>query len=372
MTPRRLIVTLAVSATVLAAAACSTSTEPAGTGSNRDAGTEADTEAGTDQAAPSADQAGGDVGVIAEGLDAPWSIAFHGRTPLVSERDSARILELDPDGNARELGSIDGAEPNGEGGLLGIAVHEDHLYAYFTAGDENRIERYPLTGEPGALGLGDPQTILDGIPAAGFHNGGRIAFGPDGLLYATTGDAGRRSDAQDLDSLAGKILRLNPEGAVPEGNPFEGSPVYSLGHRNPQGIAWDAEGTMYSSEFGQDTWDELNVIDAGDNYGWPEVEGIANDDDFVDPVQQWEPTEASPSGMAITEETIHIANLRGERLRDVPLDALDESDERLGEDFGRLRDVTVAPDGSLWVLTNNTDGRGDPGRDDDRILRIDP
>ncbi|WP_309130562.1 PQQ-dependent sugar dehydrogenase [Brevibacterium sp.] len=310
------------------------------------------------------------VEVIASDLEAPWSIAFHEGTPLISERDSARILELDETGAAREIGRVDGVVPNGEGGLLGIAVHEGFAYTYFTADDENRIERFPLTGEPGSLALGDSEPVFAGIPAAGFHNGGRIAFGPDGMLYATTGDAGARSDAQELESLAGKILRLTPEGEAPTDNPFAGSPVYSYGHRNPQGIAWDSDGTMYASEFGQDTWDELNLIEAGNNYGWPEVEGIAQDESFVDPVQQWEPAEASPSGIAITDQTIHVANLRGQRLRDIPLAELGESSERLDGEYGRLRDVVVAPDGSLWVLTNNTDGRGNPGPNDDRVLRV--
>jgi glucose/arabinose dehydrogenase len=212
--------------------------------------------------------------------------------------------------------------------------------------------------------------VIDGIPAAGNHNGGRIAFGPDGMLYVTAGDAGDRDSAQDVDALSGKILRLTPEGEVPDDNPFEGSPVYSFGHRNPQGIAWDADGTMYASEFGQDTWDELNVIEPGGNYGWPIVEGIADDEDFIDPVRQWQPSAASPSGIAVVDDDIVIANLRGERLRIVPLDELASASDWFTEEFGRLRDAVVAPDGSLWILTNNTDGRGDPSDGDDRILRL--
>ena len=310
--------------------------------------------------------------VIAQNLDVPWSVAFYGGIPLVSERDSARILELDESGDAREVGVIDGVQPFGEGGLLGIAVHDDDLYAYFTADDENRIERYALNGEAGDLSLGDPETVLDSIPAAGNHNGGRIAFGPDGMLYATAGDAGDRPAAQDLDSLAGKILRMTPDGAVPADNPFADSYVYSYGHRNPQGIDWDADGEMYASEFGQNSWDELNVIEPGGNYGWPEAEGIAGDDRYVDPVQQWAPADASPSGMAVTEGRILIANLRGERLREIPLDDLAASTEHWTGEYGRLRDVVVAPDGSLWVLTNNTDGRGVASVGDDRILRFRP
>jgi glucose/arabinose dehydrogenase len=212
--------------------------------------------------------------------------------------------------------------------------------------------------------------VIDGIPAAGNHNGGRIAFGPDGMLYVTTGDAGDRNSAQDVDALSGKILRLTPEGDVPEDNPFAGSPVYSYGHRNPQGIAWDADGRMYASEFGQDTWDELNVIEAGGNYGWPDVEGIADDADYIDPVQQWRPDAASPSGIAVTGSDIVIANLRGERLRTVPLDDLTSSTEQFVGEFGRIRDIVIGAGGTFWFLTNNTDGRGAPRDGDDRILRL--
>lgn len=313
----------------------------------------------------------GSVSDVVVGLEAPWSIAFHGDTALVSARDSGKILEI-VGGKTREVGSVEGSTASGEGGLLGIAVFAGFLYAYFTAGNENRIQRFELTGKAGSLGLGAPQTILEDLPAANVHNGGRIAFGPDKLLYVTVGDAGDSPKAQDRESLAGKILRLTPEGTVPADNPFKGSPVYSLGHRNPQGLAWAKNGSMYASEFGQNTWDELNLIKAGANYGWPEVEGIAKDDRYMDPVQQWAPGEASPSGMTIADDSIWIANLRGERLRRVPLDQSSSLSEHLVGTHGRLRDVVVAPDGALWVLTNNTDGRGQPGAGDDRILRFTP
>lgn len=319
---------------------------------------------------PSSVEVTGEAEVIAEGLAVPWSIAFLGDAALISERDTARIVELSADGTAREVGIIDGVAPRGEGGLLGIAVHEGDLYAYFTSASDNRIERYELTGEPGQLRLGSSESVLTGLESAGNHNGGRIAFGPDGMLYVTVGDAGQPSRAQDLDSLSGKILRLTPDGDVPDDNPFEGSPVFSYGHRNPQGIAWDEEGTLYASEFGQDTWDELNVIEAGGNYGWPEVEGIAGGEGFVDPVQQWHPDEASPSGIAVADGAIFIANLRGERLREVPRDDLAAAADHYAGKFGRLRDVVVAPDGALWVLTNNGDGRGSPRDGDDRVLRV--
>jgi glucose/arabinose dehydrogenase len=308
--------------------------------------------------------------VVATGLEAPWSIAFFDGTALVSERDAARVVELSGSGEVREVATIDGAADGGEGGLLGIAVHDGHLYAYLTAEGENRIERFALTGAAGSLALGEPQEVLGGIPAAKYHNGGRIAFGPDGMLYATAGDAGERERAQDPESLAGKILRVAPDGAVPDDNPFPGSPVYTLGHRNPQGIAWAEDGAMYAAEFGQDTWDELNVVEAGRNHGWPEVEGVAGAGDFVDPVRQWNPDEASPSGMAIAGGAAYIACLKGERLWEVPLDDPEAAVAHHTGEFGRLRDVVAAPDGSLWILTNNTDGRGDPGPDDDRVLRV--
>lgn len=311
-----------------------------------------------------------EVSTLATGLEAPWSLALVDGTALASERDSGRILELDGDGGQREVGTIDGVRARGEGGLLGIAVHDDHLYAYSTGADENRLQRIELTGEPGSFALGTVETLLDGIEAASVHNGGRIAFGPDGMLYVTVGDAGNAQAAQDPDSLSGTILRLTPDGEIPSDNPFEGSPVHSYGHRNPQGLAWDEDGTLYATEFGQDTWDELNVIEPGGNYGWPEVEGAAGDDRFVDPVQQWAPADASPSGMAAADGSLWIANLRGERLREVPLEDLSTSVEHLVGEHGRLRDVAVDEDGALRVLTNNTDGRGDPGPEDDRVLRV--
>lgn len=337
-------------------------------------------DAGSTSSTPGADSPE----VVATGLESPWSIAFHGQTMLVSERDSGRILEVSAGGDVREVGRIDDASSSGEAGLHGLAVDDDRLYAFFAAGTENRIVRFDLLGEAGDLSLGEEETILDGLPTANFHNGGRLAFGPDGMLYATLGDTGDRDSAQDEDALSGKILRMTPDGDIPADNPFGDSLVFSMGHRNPQGIGWDDEGTMYASEFGQDTWDELNVIEAGGNFGWPEVEGIAQgngagdggsgdgDGDFIDPVQQWSPDEASPSGLAVTDDSILIAGLRGERLHQVPLDDLKSSSELWTGEHGRLRDVVEAPDGSLLVLTNNTDGRGEPGPDDDRLLRFTP
>lgn len=309
--------------------------------------------------------------VVATDLDAPWSVVPVDESLLVSERDTGRIIEVLPDGTTRDAGVIEDAAGATEGGLLGLAIGDGgDLYAYMTTETDNRIQRFTLDGEPGSLSLGQPETILDGIPATWFHNGGRIAFGPDGMLYAGTGDAGNSSGSQDLDYLGGKVLRMTPDGDVPDDNPYPGSLVYSLGHRNVQGIAWAEDGTMFASEFGQDTWDELNVIEPGSNYGWPIVEGQADDPDYVDPVQQWRPADASPSGLTVAGDTVYIANLRGERLRAIPVDDLGSATDYYVGEYGRLRDVTPATDGGLLVLTNNTDGRGSAGPDDDQLLHI--
>ena len=312
---------------------------------------------------------------VVTGLAAPWSVARIGDSALVSERDSARVLEFTPGGDIREVGVIDDVVTGGEGGLLGLAIAPDEgaLYAYSTAEAGNRVQWFALEGQPGALSLGTPEVVIDGLPKAGVHNGGRIAFGPDGALYVTTGDAGVPGSAQDPDSLAGKILRLDPDGGVPADNPFAGSPVYSLGHRNVQGLGWAADGRMFASEFGQDTVDELNLIEPGANYGWPDVEGAGGADrGFVDPVQEWPTDAASPSGLAVIDDTIYIANLRGRSLRVVPLADLSASTVHLAGTYGRLRSVLPGPNDEIWIVTNNTDGRGDPADGDDRVVALDP
>ncbi len=308
---------------------------------------------------------------LATGFDVPWGLAFlPDGSALLTERNSARILSVSPEGRIAEVGVVEGVQPDGEGGLLGIAVAPDSpetVYAYFTAAEDNRVVRMPFQG--GALGAAE--VILDGIPKAGNHNGGRIIFGPDGMLYVGTGDASQSGRSQDLESLGGKILRLNPDGSVPADNPFDGSPVFSYGHRNVQGLTFDDDGNLWASEFGQNTWDELNLIGAGDNYGWPLVEGAADDDRFINPVIQWRTDEASPSGIAFIRDTVFMAALKGERLWQIPVQdgtAGQPADFAVGE-FGRLRHAEVAPDGSMWVLTNNT-ARGTPREGDDRILRV--
>ncbi|MBB5132573.1 glucose/arabinose dehydrogenase [Thermocatellispora tengchongensis] len=310
---------------------------------------------------------------LVEGLAVPWDIAFlPDGNALVTERDSARLLRVSPDGRATAIGTIEGVSAAGEGGLLGVAVSptyadDQYIFVYFTADDDNRIVRYQLDGDR----LSDRQVILSGIPKSGIHNGGRIAFGPDGHLYAGTGEAGDQPLAQDRESLGGKILRMTMDGRPAPGNPFEGSVVWSYGHRNVQGLAWDSQGRMFATEFGQNSFDEINRIEKGANYGWPEVEGVGGDDRFVDPLLTWSTDEASPSGLAYAGGSLWAAALRGARLWQVPLSADGEAGRPIAHfegEYGRIRAATPAPDGSLWISTSNKDGRGDPDPADDRII----
>ncbi|MEP6479230.1 MAG: PQQ-dependent sugar dehydrogenase [Rhodoglobus sp.] len=313
----------------------------------------------------------GQATVIASGLAAPWSmVRLPSGSTLISERDTGIVKELEADGAVREVATIAGVDHNGEGGLLGLEVADGSLFAYFTTGTDNRVERFPLLGDAGSYRLGDGTVILDGLKRAGNHNGGRIKVGPDGDLYVTVGDAGDSANAQDLDSLNGKILRIELDGGIPADNPFPGSPIYSYGHRNPQGLAWDANGQLWAAEFGQNTWDELNVIEKGGDYGWPLVEGIGTDPKFKNPVLQWGTNDASPSGLVFTQGTFFMAALRGERIWAIhPHDPIGNVPWFVGE-FGRIRDVVEGPNGTLWFLTNNTDGRGDPKEGDDKLVQF--
>ncbi|PZE87094.1 sorbosone dehydrogenase family protein [Curtobacterium sp. MCBD17_032] len=362
---RRTVSAASVALVALAITACTGTPEA---GPDRVPRASAPTDLAAGQLAPD-----GETTDVVTGLEAPWSVVRTGDGPdaLISLRDSAEVLELTADGERRTVGTVPGVRHGGEGGLLGLALHEDDLFVYSTGEDGNRIERYDLVGSAGSTTLGDATTVIDDLPANTFHDGGRIAFGPDGMLYASVGDAGSSEDAQDRDSLAGKILRLTPDGDVPDDNPFPGSPVWSLGHRNVQGLGWSADGTMFASEFGQDARDELNVIEPGSNYGWPEVEGTGGEDrGFVDPVQQWSTDDASPSGLAVVGDTVFIANLQGRVLRGVPVDDPGTAHEYFAGEYGRIRTVLAGPDDTLWFVTNNTDGRGDPGEGDDRIVQV--
>src|SRR6266545_2288214 len=265
------------------------------------------------------------VRVLARNLNVPWGLAFlPDGDALVAERPTGRILRVTPSGEVSEAQRLTESRDTGEGGLLGLAVSPD--------------------------------------------------YARDGLVYAYyTGAANERKRAQDPAALNGKILRMTPDGRPAPGNPFPNSVVYSYGHRNVQGLAWDSAGRLYASEFGQNAFDEVNLIQAGRNYGWPIVEGVGHDARFVEPLVTWATDDASPSGIAIVGDQLFVAALRGERLWRVPLDGrggLGEPVPLLVDAYGRLRTVAPAPDGSLWVMTSNRDGRGDPTADDDRILRI--
>ncbi|MFC8407647.1 PQQ-dependent sugar dehydrogenase [Streptomyces griseoincarnatus] len=332
---------------------------------------------------------------VATGLASPWGLAPVGDGDLlVSSRDEATITRVDgKTGKKTELGEVPGVAPDGEGGLLGIALSPDFasdhmIYAYFTSASDNRIVRMLYNErKPAGEQLGAPDTVFRGIPKGVVHNGGRIAFGPDRMLYAGTGESGDTGLSQDKQSLGGKILRMTPDGEPAPGNPFPDSPVYSYGHRNVQGLAWDGEQRLFAvqglawdgeqrlfaSEFGQNTWDELNAIAPGDNYGWPEAEGHADEGGFHNPIAQWSTEDASPSGIAYAEGSVWMAGLRGERLWRIPLKGTEASAKPqafLEDEYGRLRTVVAAGGDRLWLVTSNTDGRGDPTPEDDRVLEL--
>ncbi|RDG37612.1 PQQ-dependent sugar dehydrogenase [Streptomyces corynorhini] len=337
---------------------------------------------------PSAAPAKGSVKVVStltRGLRTPWGLAaLPDGDLLVSSRDDGTITRVGvrdgERGKKTAVGSVPGVAPGGEGGLLGIALSPTYasdrlVYAYFTTASDNRVARMLYDEKkPAGQQLSAPDTVLRGIPKGTIHNGGRIAFGPDKMLYAGTGEAGDPALAQDKESLGGKILRMTPDGQPVHGNPEADSVVYSLGHRDVQGLAWDARGQLWASEFGQDTWDELNLIEPGKNYGWPDVEGEGGTaDGFVDPVEVWPPSEASPSGLAFAEGSLWMAALRGQRLWRVPLAGRESAappQAFLKGEYGRLRTVLATGGGTVWLTTSATDGRGTPRSGDDRILRL--
>jgi glucose/arabinose dehydrogenase len=313
--------------------------------------------------------------VIATGLDTPWDVAFTpDGTAYVDER-GGRLLRFAPTGGTPQVvQQVPGVMEDGEGGLLGLAYRDGLLYAFMTTSTDNRIVKL----QPG----GTPTPLLTGIVKSTFHNAGRIAFGPDGLLYATTGDAGQPSRSQDKSSLNGKILRIRPDGSIPPGNMTSTSPVYAMGFRDPQGIAWDANGRLYEAEFGPDRDDEINIIVPGGNYGWDGTRtGFAGDAGYIDPIIVRQPPVASWSGAAIVhggvtewDGDLLVAAERGTRLYRFDLGSdgkpIGTGEELFVGTYGRLRHVEQAPDGSLWVFTTNRDGRGSPIADDDRIIRI--
>lgn len=317
------------------------------------------------------------VETVVTGLAAPWGLDFlPDGDAIVTERDTRRVLRIGAAKPHRvtELGTVDSAAPQGEAGLLGVVVSptfaEDRLvFLYVSTATDNRVVRATLDGDR----LGTPEPVLTGIPNGFRHDGGRMEFGPDGYLYISTGEIGEPERAQDQDDLGGKILRITVDGEPAPGNPFD-SPVWSWGHRNVQGLAFVGD-RLWASEFGDSTFDELNLIEPGDNYGWPQVEGTGGaDQGLTDPQVTWDTDEASPSGLAYAGGRLWLAALRGERLWRIDVDGGRASNAQafFVGDYGRMRTVVTAPDGRLWLMTSNRDGRIEPGPGDDRILVIRP
>lgn len=322
--------------------------------------------------------------VIAEGLDTPWSIVFlPNKNMLVTERPGRVRLIRENTLVPQPVATLSHVYEIGEGGLLGIALHPDfnnnhYVYLYYTysaSGDNtlNRVVR--MTYKDGILN--NEEIIIDAIPGASNHNGGRIAFGPDNYLYITTGDAQEPSHAQDKNSLAGKILRVTDKGATAPGNPFNNR-VYSYGHRNPQGITWDNQGKLWATEHGrsgiQSGLDELNSIESGDNYGWPEIQGDETRQGMKTAQTNSGNTTWAPAGIAYHENMLYFGGLRGKSIYAVDLKDgnADKLHQVLNGEYGRIREVKKGPDNMLYITTSNRDGRGVPAGTDDRIIRLNP
>ena len=370
----RLSAGLSTALSIVVLAGCSSE---AGTGQGADrAGDQPATR--TAEPAPASPESSGPgrprlVGTVAKGLQAPWGITFlPDGSALVGERDTTRVVSI-TDGRVRAVGQVAQAAPQGEAGLLGLAAspsfeQDRTVFAYVSTESDNRVVRMRYTGSR----LGPARPVLTGIPQGFIHDGGRLLFDPEGDLFVSTGETGEADLAQDPDSTAGKILHITPQGDPAPDNPRADSPVWTSGHRNVQGLAFDDRGRLWASEFGQNTWDELNRIEAGRNYGWPAVEGKGGGQEYRDPFVQWRTSDASPSGLAYHRGSLYLASLRGERLWQVPVTRTGTGTPRdfFVGGYGRLRTVVVAPNGNLWVATSNRDGRGDPQAGDDRILEV--
>lgn len=342
-------------------------------------------QASTSSALP--DKEGPTMEVIATNLEVPWALAFlPDKNILITER--AGRVRIIKNGRLEEkpLITLSQVKQVGESGLHGVAVHPDFnqnhfVYFYYTYagnGDTtlNRVSRFKLEDNK----LTDEKIIVDQIPGAVFHDGGRIKFGPDNFLYITTGDALNPSLAQDINSLAGKILRVTDEGKSAPGNPFYNSEgitqrsansVYSYGHRNPQGITWDDKGNMWETEHGQSATDEFNLIEPGKNYGWPIITGDQIKEGMIPPKLQSGSQTWAPAGVAFFNGSLFFGGLRGQVLFQLNLNTLQLKEHLKGE-FGRIRDVVLGPDEMIYITTSNRDGRGSPSLDDDKIIRINP
>ncbi len=306
--------------------------------------------------------------VLVTGLDTPWAIDFLPDGRMIFTERPGKVSIFDGR-ETKVIAEIEVSEVS-ESGLMGIAVNPEFdldensfIYLYYTHESGNRISRFEfaedkLTGEV---------ILIDNIPNARFHDGGRIKFGPDGKLYATTGDATIPSTAQDLNSLAGKILRINKDGTVPEDNPY-GNYVWSYGHRNPQGIAWNSRGELYSAEHGPIRNDEVNFVEKGKNYGWPQE--CIESGDFVNPVRCFTEFTLAPGGIAFLEDNLYVVGLRGSQLRKLEISGGKVAGEEIVLDtLGRLREV-IEYNGSLYISTSNYDGRGIPRPGDDKIIKL--
>jgi glucose/arabinose dehydrogenase len=308
--------------------------------------------------------------ILAQNLEVPWALDFLPDDRMIFTERGGKVSILEGK-NVLTVGQVNVTQ-NSESGLLGIAVdpnftQNNYIYMYYTLGNYNRISRFKLMGNQ----ISNETVLLDNIPASSIHNGGRLKFGPDGKLYATTGEAGNSQLAQDLGSLGGKILRLNSDGSIPEDNPF-GSYIYSYGHRDPQGITWSKNGTLYESEHGQTRNDELNIISNGGNYGWPTYEGNETSQGYIKPLRAYTELTLAPSGIAYYHGTLYVAGLRGTQLRKLTLSNGGESimgEKATFTQLGRIREV-VEHNGNLYITTSNRDGRGIPKGDDDKIIRI--
>lgn len=323
--------------------------------------------------------------VVATGLEVPWELVFLPDSSMLITERPGRLTHIS--GLRRRSYEIEGVRHVGEGGLLGLALHPRFaqnglIYVYFTgfggSGFRNRIVRYRFSPSAPGSGLSDRTVIIDNIPASPFHDGGRIAFGPDGYLYVTTGDATDASYSQSTESLGGKILRLADDGRPAPGNPF-GNAVYSMGHRNAEGLAWDDRGRLWVTEHGRSGMesglDELNLVEPGANYGWPSHQGDAVRPGVTAPVVHSGPTYTwAPSGTIYWKGRILFGGLRGEALYEARIsdDAKMSVRAHFHAELGRIRVVKMGPDGMLYLGTSNRDGRGAVNRGDDRIVRMDP